>query len=64
MVESLCINVGTLNLNGHTVIVENDTVMNEYSSKIIVGSGKLHINRDLKFENISNANNYVGGLEI
>ena len=47
-----------------TVKPDGDTVMNEYSSKIIVGSGKLHINRDLKFENISNANNYVGGLEM
>ncbi|MDE5994603.1 MAG: fibronectin type III domain-containing protein, partial [Oscillospiraceae bacterium] len=63
-VENLYINDATLDLNGHSVIVENDTVMTEYSSKIIGGSGNLHINRDLRLENISNENSYVYGLEM
>lgn len=63
-IDSLHINEGTLNLNGYSVIVDKDTDINNSSAKISVGSGSLYINGDLKLQNKTSENGYVGGLEM
>lgn len=63
-VDSLYINNGTLNLNGHSIIVDKNVDIISSSAKINVGSGRLHINGDLKLQNETSENGYVGGIEM
>ncbi len=63
-VDSLDINEGILNLNGYSVYVDENVNITGSSAKINVDSGKLHINGDLKLQNLTSENSYVGGIEM
>lgn len=55
---------GTLDLNGHSVVVEADTDIVGSNAKIMVGTGNIHINGSLKLQNETSENSYVSGLEM
>lgn len=63
-VDSLHVNEGILNLNGYSIVVDKDTDINSYSAKICIGSGNLYIKGNLKLQNATDENDYVGGLEM
>lgn len=62
-VNSLCVNSGTLNLNGYSLTVNNDAYITDSSAYIDIDSGSLFVNGNLNFEN-SGECSLVGGLQM
>ncbi len=62
-VNSLCVDSGTLNLNGYSLTVNNDAYITDSSAYIEIGSGNLFVDGSLNFEN-SDKSSRVGGLKM